>query len=40
MPSVGEQMAQAAVDFLAVWTLPFLIFLVIEWALSFFRSDS
>lgn len=37
--TAGEQLAQAMVEFLAFFMPAFIVFVVIEWAMGFFRAD-
>lgn len=35
----SEQLAQALIQFLTFFTPGFIVFLVVDWALGFFRRD-
>lgn len=35
----GEQIAQAAVNFIGLFAPTFIVMVVVEWALGFFRRD-
>lgn len=36
----SEQLAQALIQFLVFFAPGFVVFLVVDWALGFFRADS